>query len=115
MTQFQREEAARVAAVIRSRTKAQKSATLPAQETKAVSQAQPAASDSGLGALVLILFLALFYFMPSIVAITRKHHQQIAICVLNFFLGWTVLGWVVALVWASTAVRPIAAPGVAQV
>lgn len=40
------------------------------------------------------------YFFPSIVAQVRKHRQLTAITVLNLFLGWTVLGWVIALVWA---------------
>jgi hypothetical protein len=43
------------------------------------------------------------YFLPSIVARAREHRQMIAIAVLNAFLGWTVLGWVVALVWACVA------------
>ena len=30
---------------------------------------------------------------------------RLAIFVLNLFLGWTLLGWVGALVWAATAVR----------
>lgn len=47
----------------------------------------------GLGALVL-------YFVPSIVAGSREHHNGSAILVLNIFLGWTFIGWVVALVWA---------------
>ena len=43
------------------------------------------------------------YFMPSIVAFARKHHQTDAIATLNFFLGWTLIGWVIAFVWAMTA------------
>lgn len=42
----------------------------------------------------------LIYFVPSIVASDRKHSKFTAILVLNIFLGWTFLGWVVALVWA---------------
>lgn len=49
--------------------------------------------------------LLLVYFFPWAVAWARDHHQIGAIAVLNLFLGWTVLGWVAALVWASTAVR----------
>ena len=40
------------------------------------------------------------YFMPWIVARFRDHDNATAIAVLNFFLGWTALGWIVALVWA---------------
>lgn len=43
--------------------------------------------------------LIAIYFIPSICAIGRKN--QYAIFVLNLFLGWTVLGWIIALVWAA--------------
>jgi hypothetical protein len=49
--------------------------------------------------------LLLLYFFPWAVAWARDHHQISAIAVLNLFLGWTLLGWVAALVWAFTAVR----------
>lgn len=51
------------------------------------------------------------YFLPWIVASHRRHPQRFAIGVLNLLLGWTVLGWVGALVWSATAVsRPAAEP-----
>jgi len=51
--------------------------------------------------LSLIVFICLtIYFIPSIVAVVRKKRDRWAILVLNFFLGWTSIGWVVALVWA---------------
>jgi hypothetical protein len=40
------------------------------------------------------------YFLPSIVALARSKRDIGAILLLNFFLGWTMIGWVVALVWA---------------
>jgi hypothetical protein len=51
-----------------------------------------------------LLFLLGLYFLPAIVALSRGHHQQTAIVVLNLLLGWTVIGWVGAMVWACTAV-----------
>lgn len=55
---------------------------------------------------LLLTFLVLaIYFLPSLVATLRKHHQAGAIFVLNLLLGWTLLGWIIALVWAATAVR----------
>jgi len=40
-------------------------------------------------------------FTPSIVAISRKKKKDVvAIMALNFFLGWTFVGWVISLVWA---------------
>jgi hypothetical protein len=44
------------------------------------------------------------YFLPALIAHKRKHHQEGAIAVLNLLLGWTFIGWVGSLVWASSAV-----------
>jgi hypothetical protein len=43
------------------------------------------------------------YFLPSIIALVRSKRDILAIVLLNFFLGWTLIGWVVALVWAMKA------------
>jgi hypothetical protein len=40
------------------------------------------------------------YFLPSIIALARSKRDIAGIILLNFFLGWTMIGWVVALVWA---------------
>lgn len=40
------------------------------------------------------------YFLPLAVAVKREHPQKNAIGILNFFAGWTFIGWVVAIVWA---------------
>ena len=55
-------------------------------------------------AFVLVMGFVIIYFAPSIVAYERGHHQRHAILALNLFLGWTVLGWIAAFVWASMAV-----------
>ena len=49
-------------------------------------------------------FLGL-YFFPWIVAIVRRHHQSASICLLNLFLGWTILGWIAALIWSASEIR----------
>jgi hypothetical protein len=58
-------------------------------------------------AVMLITFALVFcsYFTPTIVARLRKHHQRGAILAVNLLLGWTVIGWVVALAMASSTVR----------
>lgn len=53
--------------------------------------------------LLLIAFAILAYFLPTIIASLRGHHNDVAIFVLNLLLGWTLLGWVIALVWSLTA------------
>lgn len=57
-----------------------------------------------LKALSLVALVIVIYFIPAIVAYNRNHHQEGAIFILNLFLGWTLLGWVAALVWAATAI-----------
>lgn len=53
-------------------------------------------------ALISILLLILTYFLPMFVAVARSHCDARAITLLNMVLGWTLLGWVVALAWAAT-------------
>ena len=53
--------------------------------------------------LAVLLLVGGVYFFPAIVAGRRKHHNFLAILMLNLFLGWTFLGWVMALVWACTS------------
>lgn len=40
------------------------------------------------------------YFLPWLIASGRNHHRSTQVFVLNLFLGWTLLGWVIALVMA---------------
>jgi len=43
------------------------------------------------------------YFLPVIIGgLRNKAHGGFAILLINLFLGWTVVGWVVALIWASS-------------
>ena len=55
----------------------------------------------GVFAIGLILLL-LLYFLPSIFAFNREKRNAVAIFALNLCLGWTLIGWVIALVWALT-------------
>jgi ABC-type transport system involved in cytochrome c biogenesis permease component len=45
------------------------------------------------------------YLISTLVAWWRSHHQVMAIVALNLLLGWTVLGWIGALIWALTTVH----------
>lgn len=51
----------------------------------------------------------LFYFLPSIIALARSKRDLMSIFLLNLFLGWTLIGWVVALVWAAKNDVPVVA------
>ena len=57
-----------------------------------------------IGITVIILSL-IIYFLPSIIAIFRSKSNTAAIVVLNLFLGWTFIGWLVALIWAVSKDR----------
>ena len=64
------------------------------------------ASAAGPVAGLLLVFIALAaYFAPTIVAFARHHHQANTVLVINLFLGWTFVGWVVALAMAVGAVN----------
>lgn len=59
--------------------------------------------------IIVNLFLGIFYtylyFLPYLIANKRKHLQTHAIYVLNIFAGWTILAWIIALIWAYTEPR----------
>lgn len=59
-------------------------------------------NDGGavVGGILLLLLGAAVYFLPAIVSMGRDHKNSVSITVLNLFLGWTLIGWVGALVWA---------------
>jgi DNA-directed RNA polymerase subunit RPC12/RpoP len=54
---------------------------------------------------VAVVFLLIYgiyriYFLPLHIAKSKKHPQEQAIFIINLSLGWTFLGWIIALVWA---------------
>ena len=42
------------------------------------------------------------YLLPHIVAKLRNHRNATAISMTDILAGWTVAGWIIALVWACT-------------
>ena len=56
--------------------------------------------------LLILVVVAALYFLPSGIAAARKKRNVGAILALNILLGWTGIGWVVALVWAFTYEAP---------
>jgi len=49
---------------------------------------------------ILLTLLSLFYLLPFAIAFNKKRANSGAIFALNLFLVWSLIGWVVALVWA---------------
>lgn len=56
--------------------------------------------DSGF--LITVLIVLFLYLVPAANAYDRKHRNWPAILMLNILLGWTAIGWVVALIWSYT-------------
>lgn len=66
------------------------------------------ASSSAGGAAVFLVIIGIgAYFLPTIVAVARKVTNQGSVAVINFFLGWTLIGWVVALAMACRTSRMV--------
>lgn len=69
--------------------------------------------DALAGTLIGLIGLAVvtaMYFAPTITAGARHHHQIGPIAIINFFAGWTLIGWVVAMAMAASNTRPTPAP-----
>ena len=81
----------------------------PDQELNDFAVPASAAAGGKVLGLVLLVFLvalafgALFYFVPTAVAILRGHPRIGPITLVNLLLGWTLVGWAVALAWALSA------------
>lgn len=63
------------------------------------------AGDTGAGivirGLVMMLVLVVLYFLPTFIAAARKVPNLGSVAVINIFLGWTFIGWVVALAMSA--------------
>jgi Superinfection immunity protein len=62
------------------------------------------ATDLIAGLIALLLLLSA-YFLPTLVAWWREHPSENSIAVINFFFGWTFLGWVLALAWSVSSIE----------
>ncbi len=55
-----------------------------------------------IGSFIFSLIYTAIYFLPYKIAAKKKHRQTRAIYILNIFAGWTIIIWLIALVWANT-------------
>lgn len=53
-----------------------------------------------------LLVCAALYFVPTLVAALSRKRNAFAIFALNLLLGWTFIGWTIALVWSFMADPP---------
>ncbi len=47
------------------------------------------------------------YFLPSIEAKINDNPNFMSVFMVNLFLGWTIVGWVVSLAWAHKKAEPM--------
>ena len=59
----------------------------------------------GFPELLVMLVVFVPYFLPTIIAVSRKKTNIVGIVLTNVLLGWTVVGWIIALVWAVSTER----------
>lgn len=59
-----------------------------------------------IGPAMVIIFFIVIYFIPTFTAMSNHHRNTSGIFVLNIFLGWSLIGWVAALVWAISKSEP---------
>ena len=74
-------------------------------------QAVSVAGDTTAGVMRLVFGILIFvatlgyllgYFIPTAIAIYRGVNSRVRLIWVNLLLGWTLLGWIVALIWAIT-------------
>lgn len=51
--------------------------------------------------LAIIVPVAAMYFSPTMLALGQRSRSIVPIALLNTFLGWTIMGWAAALLWAA--------------
>jgi hypothetical protein len=61
---------------------------------------------------VAVAMIFALYFLPTIIGAIRKVPNVVSVFVINFFLGWTLVGWVVALAMAARTAPPPGYPPV---
>ena len=60
------------------------------------------AEDPSLTGVIGVTVLVSCYFMPTIIALVRDTRGAGGVALVNFFLGWTVIGWFAAFIWSCT-------------
>ena len=65
--------------------------------------------DTEAFAMTFLLAGLLVYVVPMVIVALRDVHGRAAggIVLISLFLGWTLIGWLVALVWACRAERRV--------
>ena len=73
-----------------------------------IASAGSAAGHAAGSATGILIFIAVFivpYWIPTIVSWRRKLPNTVAVAVFNGLLGWTIIGWIAAMVYVARS-RP---------
>ena len=46
-----------------------------------------------------LIIIAILYFVPTVIALLRRH-RTMQVLLVNLFFGWSVIGWIIALIMA---------------
>lgn len=75
-----------------------------------------AAAGSGTNAgtvifsVIMVLVALGLYFLPTIIARGRRVPNIAQVALVNFFFGWSVIGWIIALIMAAKPLPPAPPP-----
>ena len=58
--------------------------------------------NDGAGGFLFLVVCVAIYVLPCFVAQKRRHRNANAIMALDILAGWTVAGWIIAMVWSLT-------------
>ncbi len=50
-----------------------------------------------------LIVVVILYMLPTLIAYARDIPQRKTVTVVNIVFGWTLVGWVIAFIWALMA------------
>jgi cytochrome c oxidase assembly factor CtaG len=50
---------------------------------------------------IILMVVLIIYMLPTLIAYSREHPWRHELAIINIFLGWTLIGWVVVFLWAA--------------
>jgi hypothetical protein len=56
--------------------------------------------------ILMLMAIVVIYILPTLIAFGREHPRRQDIAVVNIVLGWTLIGWIGAFLWATLAETP---------
>lgn len=76
------------------------------EKRERIDDAKAGAGILGLGVagfVCVVLGVIAFEMLPWLIAVMRGHNETMPIFLVCFFLGWTGIGWLIALIWAFSS------------